>query len=220
MCQFSSLHATDVFLRLTKEKQQKIFDSAAAEFASHGFDSANTNLIAKRAGISVGSLFQYFRTKQDLFLALVDYGIQTLLAPVIDDMREAQDVLALFRQMLYKSRDFANNYPHYNQIYLSLTAQMPSHMTTALARRIEERTIASYLRAMRRVQEGNDAGVREGCIAFMLDDLVLSFQFSFASPYYRERLIAYTGLDPQTNGDELIEVLCLLMKDLLSCSAC
>ncbi len=212
--EFSSPHATKVFLRLAPEKQKKVFDAAAAEFAQHGFDVANTNLIARRAGVSVGSLFQYFTTKQALFLALVDYGTQTLLAPVIETMREPRDAVALFRHMLLCAREFALTYPDYNSVYLGVTSSLPSPMATQLARRIEERTIASYRRAIRRDTEGT--GAKEGCLAFLLDNLVLSFQFSFASEYYHERLIAYTGIDPHKDGDALIDELCNMVEKLLA----
>lgn len=210
--EFSSPHATKVFLRLAPEKQKKIFDAAAAEFAQHGFDGANTNVIARRAGVSVGSLFQYFTTKQALFLGLVDYGTQELLTPVIETMREVPDALTLFRYMLVCAREFALAYPDYNRVYLGVTAAMPSPMATQLARRIEERTIASYRRAIRKTGE---TGVKEGCMAFLMDNLVLAFQFSFASEYYHERLIAYTGIDPQQDGDVLIEALCGMVETLL-----
>ncbi|HWR22420.1 MAG TPA: TetR/AcrR family transcriptional regulator [Feifaniaceae bacterium] len=211
--EFSSPHATKVFLRLAPEKQKKIFDAAAAEFAQHGFDSANTNVIARRAGVSVGSLFQYFVTKQELLLALVDYGTQTLLVPVIESMREPRNALALFRHMLVCAREFAQNYPDYNRVYLGVTAALPSPMATQLARRIEERTIASYRRAIRRDTE--ETGIKEGCLAFLMDNLVMSFQFSFASEYYHERLIAYTGIDPHADGDRLIAELCGMVEKLL-----
>jgi AcrR family transcriptional regulator len=131
--EFSSQYATKVFMRLTPEKQQTVFNAAAAEFARHGYDAANTNVIARRAGVSVGSLFQYFSTKQSLFLALVDYGTQTLLSPVLDMAREAPDALALFRFMLIQARTFAHTHPDYNRIYLGVTAQLPSTMGTLLA---------------------------------------------------------------------------------------
>lgn len=205
--------ATELFLRLPEEKQQKVFQAAVLEFAAHGFEGANTNKIAKRASVSVGSLFQYFRTKQALFLALVDYGTQTFLVPVIESARDAQDVLALFRQMLYSARQFATEQPAYNRVYLGLTTQLPNPMSTLLMRRIEERTIASYRRAMRKMGMADDA--HSGCIAFLLDNLVVTYQFSFASEYYKARLLAYTGLDPQEQGDALIDALCSTVSRLL-----
>ena len=215
--EYSSQYATKVFLRLTPEKQQTVFDAAAAEFARHGYDSANTNIIARRANVSVGSLFQYFSTKQSLFLALVDYGTQTLLSPVIDMAREAPDALALFRFMLLQAREFAHTHPDYNRVYLGLTAQLYTPMSTLLARRIEERTIASYRRAMRKTQEDSPAdSAVGGLLPFVLDNLVLAFQFSFVSSYYRERIISYTGMDPEQDGDALIDALCELAAKMLA----
>ena len=215
--EYSSQYATKVFLRLTPEKQQTVFDAAAAEFARHGYDSANTNVIARRANVSVGSLFQYFSTKQSLFLALVDYGTQTLLSPVIDMAREAPDALALFRFMLIQAREFAHARPDYNRVYLGLTAQLYTPMSTLLARRIEERTIASYRRAMRKTQEDSAAeSPVDGLLPFVLDNLVLAFQFSFASSYYRERIVSYTGMDPEQDGDALIDALCELAAKMLA----
>ncbi len=215
--EFSSQYATKVFMRLTPEKQQTIFSAAAAEFARHGYDAANTNVIARRAGVSVGSLFQYFSTKQSLFLALVDYGTQTLLSPVLDMARDAPDVLALFRFMLMQARAFAHTHPDYNRIYLGVTAQLPSTMGTLLARRIEERTIACYRRAMRKTQEDVvQDSTRDGLLPFVLDNLVLVYQFSFTSMYYRERIIAYTGLDPEADGEALIDALCDLAAKMIA----
>jgi TetR/AcrR family transcriptional regulator len=215
--EFSSQYATKVFMRLTPEKQQTVFNAAAAEFARHGYDAANTNVIARRAGVSVGSLFQYFSTKQSLFLALVDYGTQTLLSPVLDMAREASDALALFRFMLMQARTFAHTHPDYNRIYLGITAQLPSTMGTLLARRIEERTIACYRRAMRKTQEdAAQESARDGLLPFVLDNLVLAYQFSFASMYYRERIVAYTGLDPEKDGDALIDALCELAAKMIA----
>lgn len=214
--EFSSQYATKVFMRLTPEKQQTVFNAAAAEFARHGYDAANTNVIARRAGVSVGSLFQYFSTKQSLFLALVDFGTQTLLSPVLDMARDATDALALFRFMLVQARSFAHTHPDYNRIYLGVTAQLPSTMSTLLARRIEERTIACYRRAMRKTQEDTTQESQDGLLPFVLDNLVLAYQFSFASQYYRERIVAYTGLDPDKDGDALIDALCELAAKMIS----
>lgn len=205
-------YATDIFHRLSEEKQRKIYAAAAAEFAAHGYNAANTNAIAKRAGISVGSLFQYFKTKQALFLALVDYGTRLLLVPVIKGAKEARNPQALFRYMLVEARKFALDYPDYNKIYLGLTAQSAPPLADELAKHIEGRTVATYRRAMRKVDATHTT--RNGCIAFLMDNLVLAYQFSFISEYHRARILGYTGLDPREENDTLIDALCALMAEL------
>lgn len=47
-----------------------ILEATARVFAAHGYAGTNTNLIAEKAGISVGSLYQYFQNKDALIAAL------------------------------------------------------------------------------------------------------------------------------------------------------
>jgi AcrR family transcriptional regulator len=52
-----------------------IIDAAARVLVSVGYDHASTKRIAKAAGISVGSLYQYFPTKEAVVAALLDRHI-------------------------------------------------------------------------------------------------------------------------------------------------
>jgi AcrR family transcriptional regulator len=70
-------------------------EQAAAElFAEHGYARTTTNKIAERAGVSVGSLYQYFPNKDSLLLALwathhaevhavVEPGLERLADPAV-----------------------------------------------------------------------------------------------------------------------------------------
>jgi len=61
------------FHSLESEKQERIINAALKEFARNGYDKASTNEIIKQAGISKGSLFNYFNNKKELYLFLLDY---------------------------------------------------------------------------------------------------------------------------------------------------
>ena len=62
------------------------FDNISAEKRSRILDAA-TNEFAKKAGVSVGSLYKYFENKQDLFLTVVQHSIS--------QMEELLNVLAV-----------------------------------------------------------------------------------------------------------------------------
>lgn len=47
-----------------------ILEAAAAILETRGMEGLNTNLVAKRAGVSVGTLYQYFPNKDALVVAL------------------------------------------------------------------------------------------------------------------------------------------------------
>lgn len=66
------------FNKLKLEKKTQIISVAVQEFVKNGFDKGSTNEIVKRAGISKGSLFHYFKSKKDLYVYLINYGIQVI----------------------------------------------------------------------------------------------------------------------------------------------
>ena len=58
---------------------ETILDAAAQTFAEAGYDDATTNTIAARAGISPGSLYQFFPNKEAIVRALATRYTEDLL---------------------------------------------------------------------------------------------------------------------------------------------
>lgn len=58
--------------RRSQETVEVILQATAQVLAEQGYAKASTNRIAKRAGVSVGSLYQYFPNKDALFQALIE----------------------------------------------------------------------------------------------------------------------------------------------------
>jgi AcrR family transcriptional regulator len=58
---------------------QQILDAARAEFLAHGFTKASTVEIARRAGVSEGSIFNRFPTKDELFRTAMDEALPPVL---------------------------------------------------------------------------------------------------------------------------------------------
>ncbi|MFO0554730.1 MAG: TetR/AcrR family transcriptional regulator [Polyangiaceae bacterium] len=54
----------------SKERLERILDAADNLFAETGYDAATMELIAERAGTSIGSLYQFFPNKRAVFTAL------------------------------------------------------------------------------------------------------------------------------------------------------
>jgi AcrR family transcriptional regulator len=59
-----------------------ILEGAAQIIAGGGLAAFNTNAVAERAGVSIGSLYQYFANKDALMLALIHRQQQSQLASV------------------------------------------------------------------------------------------------------------------------------------------
>ncbi len=52
-------------------KRRQIMDGARQVFLSAGFDGASMNDIARAAGVSKGTLYAYFNSKDELFEAII-----------------------------------------------------------------------------------------------------------------------------------------------------
>lgn len=69
-----------------------IIDAAAHVLVTVGYDHASTKRIARAAGISVGSLYQYFPTKEAVVAALLDRHISQVFALLERELGTLRDV--------------------------------------------------------------------------------------------------------------------------------
>jgi AcrR family transcriptional regulator len=53
-------------------KREQIIDGARRMFLAQGFDAASMGSIAREAGVSKGTLYVYFKSKEELFEAIVE----------------------------------------------------------------------------------------------------------------------------------------------------
>jgi AcrR family transcriptional regulator len=61
-----------------------ILEAAAHILERDGFEGYTTNAIAKRAGVSIGSIYQYFPNKDAITVALIDRETAGLIADIVD----------------------------------------------------------------------------------------------------------------------------------------
>ena len=70
----------------SRDSVNAIIEASAHILQEHGYKGATTNRIAERAGVSVGSLYQYFNDKDEIFDQLIE--------------REASDYLQALEQRM------------------------------------------------------------------------------------------------------------------------
>lgn len=92
----------EAFERASDERKEKILEVGINEFASKGYEKANINIIAKKAGISIGLMYKYFSTKEDLFITCIQRGM-SILDDAVDEILKSDD------KLLYQSRKVDKN---------------------------------------------------------------------------------------------------------------
>ena len=62
----------------SEETRARILEAAIKLFSTHGYNKASVDEICVEAGISKGAFYHHFKTKQALFLALLDGWLQMI----------------------------------------------------------------------------------------------------------------------------------------------
>lgn len=189
-----SPHGTQLFKSLNHEKQEKVFQAAVDEFASKGYRSASMNSLVKTAGISKGSLFQYFRTKRDLFGGVVDIAasrVKQHLKRVRDKTADRPFPYRLGK-LLGEGFAFIDEHPMLARIYFRLlqTGEAPFGADRLMQLRREGDEFLAEL-----IRQGIDRGeLREDVDIERTAFLVNSLLESLLRAYYTEFLGADLGL--------------------------
>jgi AcrR family transcriptional regulator len=85
------------YRRRKEDRPQEITEAALAAFAEKGYAATRVDDVAKRAGVSKGLLYLYFKTKEDLFKAVIRSfvvpRIEALTAIIDSSEMSAEDFL-------------------------------------------------------------------------------------------------------------------------------
>lgn len=77
-----------------QKKRRDIVNAAAVVFAQTGYHETTIQHIARQAGIGKGTVYEYFATKEDLFLAVYDAWMTDYEELVARNVEQATDTLA------------------------------------------------------------------------------------------------------------------------------
>jgi len=110
------------------DKRQAILDAALKIFADRGISGAPTSAISKEAGVAEGSLFTYFKTKDDLLNELYQ-NLRMEFSRHLDDFPHGKDART---RLLYIWKK-----------YLELGAAHPEHLKVLAQLRTSGKLIRS-----------------------------------------------------------------------------
>lgn len=77
-----------------KPKRQAILDAAKHAFIAHGYQGSSMEAIAEAAPVSKPTLYKHFKSKQELFAAVIESECQTLLGAFTSVQAELNDPVA------------------------------------------------------------------------------------------------------------------------------
>ena len=78
---------------LADRRREEILDAAVKLFARHGFTETDTQVLANKLQVGKGTLYRYFSSKEELFLAAVDRVMRQMRQTVDAVIAEIEDPL-------------------------------------------------------------------------------------------------------------------------------
>lgn len=102
----------DIFKNIDPEKRDRIINSALEEFSMNKFEKASTNNVVKKAGISKGLLYHYFKSKKNLYEYLEVFVIETMINAILKEIDwEESDLLIRIKQIVLIKLKVSVQYP-------------------------------------------------------------------------------------------------------------
>lgn len=104
---------TEIFNKLDEDKQLAIINSGLEIFSIYGFQKSSTDLIARKAGISKGLLFYYFKNKLSYFEFLFEYSQKIISSSIDMDLcRKSRDFFEVLECVIDQKYKLLTKYPH------------------------------------------------------------------------------------------------------------
>jgi AcrR family transcriptional regulator len=106
-----------------EDRRAQILEAATRAFAEHGFPRTDVQVIADTLGIGKGTIYRYFGTKEELFLAAVDRGMLLLQENIDKSVEGLSDPLAMIEAAVRAYLTFFDQNPEILELLMQERAE-------------------------------------------------------------------------------------------------
>jgi len=183
----------DTLERIKPAKREKLLSEAAKLFAQRGFNQADMAELAGRAGVAKGSLYNYFESKEELYLYVCRDGLNRSRQAVYGGLDSEWDVYRQLEHVFTQGAAFARKHPEYLILYLNVSSAGLEPFAEKLSLEVEKYT-ADHLKAVlaRDIERGLvRPDVQVNHAAFWINGLYIVFMASLVSRHFQIRMREY-----------------------------
>jgi TetR/AcrR family transcriptional regulator len=204
------------FDKIAPEKRERFLREAARLFAERGFVQTDMAELASRAGVAKGSVYDYFDSKEDLYLHVCSDGLERSRKAVYQGIDPSWDLYRQLRHIFGQGVEFADSHPEYVVMYINISSAGMNGFAEQLSLQVEKFT-ADYLKGL------INTGVKQGVVrkdvdinlaAFIINSLYIIFLASLVSRHYRIRIKEYLEIghepDEKTIAKEIEKTIALI----------
>src|SRR5262249_47185690 len=101
---------------LDPARSDQILDSAARLFHKRHYHEVRMDDVAADAGVAKGTLYRYFRDKEDLYLGLILASMNRFIADIVPKMAEPLPADERLRVYIRRSFAFCQRHPYFIEL--------------------------------------------------------------------------------------------------------
>lgn len=211
----------ETFNQISLEKRENILQTAAMLFADQGFARTDVAQIAKRAGVAKGSIYNYFESKEDLYLYVCRDGIERSRQAVYSDIRPEWDLYRQIDHIFRRGVAFVLAHPQYARLYLNVASSGMERFADQLSLEVEKYT-SDHLKRI--IADGMRLGIVRKDVdvslaAFLINSLYIIFVISLVSRHFQIRMKEYLGIREDLNDltierplGQVVNLICDFLK--------
>ncbi|GGG76176.1 TetR/AcrR family transcriptional regulator [Edaphobacter dinghuensis] len=185
------------------EKYQRILDAAVEVIAERGYFKSPVSEIAKRAGVADGTVYLYFKSKDDVLRTAIDRRFETFYQQIADAF---VTIAGPREQLEYIAQVHLESYQVNRSMAVLLQTEM--RQSAKFIAEFSHRHLARYIQTVREVvRRGQDMGIFRSdlsdgvvahCMFGTIDELVSSAIFT--GRIYDAKATAAQVMDVLLNG--------------------
>lgn len=153
--------------RIGEANREKILDAALTLFSRYGFRGTRTDQVAEAAGMSKPNLLYYFRTKQDLYSALLERTLFMWLDPLARIAADADPEAALTDYITAKL-DYSRRFPEHSRLFATEILQGATCLEPTLRENLAPLVDATVATFRRWIDQGRLAPIDPMNLMFMI----------------------------------------------------
>ncbi|WP_090762946.1 TetR/AcrR family transcriptional regulator [Bacillus sp. OK048] len=187
------------------DRKRLILEAAAKSFSLYGYKATTMDQVAKLAGVGKGTIYTFFKTKEELFDEIINSLIADIRTEVEGAMDDSAAILENVNRVLVQVHEFRKS--HQLTIKLIQEERDMGTQTVVEAMQRVEQSIIQYMKVI--IQEAIDKGEIKACDPEITAFVMLKMYFSLVNDWQRNH--------PPLEKEEITKLFELyLLKGLLT----
>jgi AcrR family transcriptional regulator len=116
-------HQRSVASQRRVQREEQILETAMQLFAEHGYAGTDTQLLAEKLQVGKGTIYRYFRSKRELFLAAADRVMRLMRQSIDQRIEGIEDPFVRIGVAINAFLSFFADHPEYVELLIQERAQ-------------------------------------------------------------------------------------------------